>query len=379
MNIYELFDLSPTHGFLSKNPTPKSIRPPYDIYMRIANQLPELVRTREIQKVIGDLPLIKILEDTSIEEYRTLYSMLTVIQAGYIWYLGEGNHHRQIPKQLAVPLHHVSKYLGLPPLATHAALDLYNWQLIDPNGKFELENLTNAFTITGDKSESHFYLVMVAIEYIGSDILNAIILLISGQTNITDALQKISKSITRIIDIMNKLRAGCDPKFFYDVLRIFLTGWTNEILFPNGMDLEDVESHVRWSGGSAAQSSIIQVLDIFFGIKHAHPFLNKMREYMPTKHRQFLTWLESSPECPSLIHDNETTNLYNECITKLSLLRSIHMGFIHTYIFNQSSDSRSAIANEGTGGTPLGNQNPGNELIKMLKDFRIETDDAKII
>jgi hypothetical protein len=56
------------------------------------------------------------------------------------------------------------------------------------------------------------------------------------------------------------------------------------------------------------------------------------------------------------------------------------MGFIHTYIFTQSkNNSKSAIANEGTGGTLLGNHHKGDELIKMLKDFRIETDDAKII
>jgi len=381
MNIYELFDFSPSHGFLPETPTLTHIRHPYDIYLSIANKLPELVRTHKIKKVIDELPLIEILDDTSCKEYQMLYSMLTIIQSGYIWHLGEGNHYHQIPKQLTIPLHHISTYFGLPPLVTHAALDLYNWRLINPDGKFELENLTSVFMITGDKSESHFYLTMVAIEYEGRIILNAIISLITGKNNLTNVLQEISITISKIIEIMNKMRTGCDPTFFFNKLRIFLTGWTNETLFPNGMNLENVESNARLSGGSAAQSSIIQVLDIFLGVTHSHPFLNKMRDYMPIKHRQFLIWLETCPRCPSLIHNDETKNLYNECVTKLSLLRSIHMGFIHTYIFSQSTNSKSAISSEGTGGTFLGNANSTTDdgLVKMLKEFRTETDGAKII
>jgi len=382
-NIREIFGISKTHGFLSETPTPQSIRKPYDVFFNIATNLSELIKNHQIQNLVDNLPLINIDSTTTHEEHGMLYSMLCLIQAGYIWHNGEGWHNKAVPKQIAIPLNQVSNYFGIPPLLTHLAVDLVNWRKIDPTGPFDLENVTTPITVTADPSESHFYKVMIVIEYYGANILNAIIDLMYGKISVVDALETIDETLNKFIETIEQMRKGCDPDFFYNTLRIFLTGWTNETLFPEGMTLEGIDTNVKWSGGSAAQSSIIQVLDIFLGVTHQNGFLKEMRNYMPSKHREFLTWLEAQPNCRVFLTD-QSKDLYNQCIGKLSKFRSIHMGLIHTYILSKAATSKSAIAKEGTGGTELAKSNNACEqpsesgLVVMLKEFRKETDDQKI-
>lgn len=383
-NIRSVFGISKTHGFLSGTPTPDSIRPEYDAFLNIASNLPELIKNHQIQYIVDNLPLITIDSSTTHEEYQLLYSMLCLIQAGYIWHNGEGWHNQSVPASIAVPLNAVSQYFGIPPLLTHLAVDLVNWRLIDPKGEFSLENVTTPVTVTGNPSESHFYKVMIVIEYLGTEILNSIIGLLCGQVSVKENLKLIDETMDKFIVTIQQMRRGCDPDFFYNTLRIFLTGWTNETLFPNGMTLEGVSDNVRFSGGSAAQSSIIQVLDIWLGVTHSNGFLKEMRNYMPKKHREFLSWLEQQPNCRQFLLAEGTTDLYNKCIEKLSKFRSNHMGLIHTYILSKAASSTSAIAKEGTGGTELAKSDANTEsetesgLVCMLRGFREETDIKRI-
>jgi len=391
-SINERFDLSDTHGFLPENQTPSQMRPPYNVLLTVCNKLPELIRTHEIETVVNELEMIEIDPATTHAEYQTLYTILCLIQAGYIWHRGETIHADSVPKQISWPLHLVSKYLDIAPILTHGAVDLYNWQLIDPNKPFELENIRSVFTLTGDKSESHFYLVMVAIEHEGRPILNEIIRLnllknTSDADQITKSMQIISTQLDTINQIMKKMYGGCDSDFFYNQLRIFLTGWTNEKLFPNGMELENVGTNIRYGGGSAAQSSLIQVIDAFFGVKHQNGFLASMREYMPAKHREFINWVESQSNCTSLLINDQIKQMHSECLEKLVKFRTIHMGFIRHYILNEADkneklNKQSVLSVEGTGGTELGSKTESDSteesgLSKMLQGFITDTTNAK--
>jgi len=95
------------------------------------------------------------------------------------------------------------------------------------------------------------------------------------------------------------MREGCHPFIFYHRVRPFLSGWKHNPTLPHGIIYEGV-SNTRYQcyGGSAAQSSLIPLLDIGLGISHdsirSKDFLLAMRDYMVKSHREFLTYLEVS-------------------------------------------------------------------------------------
>lgn len=383
-DILARFDIT-QNGFLPIRATPQTIRAPYDHWKNICDRLATLVESHDIEKIVEDLPVIAIDGDTTDDEYKHIYAMLCMIQAAWLWHRGEGNHKDYVPKQICVPLKTVADHLGIPAILTHAAIDLYNWRLRDVSKPPILDNLVSAYTLTGNISESWFCLVMVAIEYLGAVILKNIVNIsiimhdsnMDGNTKnrkIVEHLTAISDRMDEINIVISRMQEKCDPKFFYNTLRKFLSGWTNKELFPVGVKLETIADGVRYTGGSAAQSSLIQAIDIFLGITHTDGYLRDMRNYMPQKHREFLVWLESRPCVRNYIdHDVTIKNLYNDCIDKLTSFRKRHHGLVHTYILKvvqeKQAEKNSALAAEGTG---------GSNLATFLKEIRDDTVNKRV-
>lgn len=173
---------------------------------------------------------------------------------------------------------------------------------------------------------------------------------------------------------------SCNPNVFYNILRKYLNGWGSKecgLIFENNENKENNQNNqkVKYHGGSAAQSSLIQLFDIIFGIKHKSKitsYLQEMRDYMPAEHREFLTKIESDMEINSLnkyvidSNDEDLTNIYNKCIEMMEIFRSKHMGLVHTYILKMAPEDNKV---EGTGGT---------QLISFLKTSKKETTDTKV-
>lgn len=317
----------------------------------IAVNLPTLIVNKQLDSVVESLPLPskEILENLTKEDHQVLYSSLCMIQSAWInpsvvFTSGYVEQVRtKVPRQIAVPLDFVSSRLGIRPLLTHAAVDLYNWKLKDESQPFSLDNLTTIASITGDPSESWFYLVMVAIEMEGKEIISEAIN-IANATKVEEvkvSLEIIIKKIPILTKILNRMKSNCDRNFFYFTLRKYLDGWTDEKKFPNGMHLEGVGEGIRHAGGSAAQSSLIPVLDILFGVKK-FDFLIENRNYMPKDHRDLLSWLESK-EIGRWRADLET--LFCLGAEELAKFRMRHIGLVHYYIVSFSKESK------GTGGS----------------------------
>ncbi|KNE73174.1 hypothetical protein AMAG_20696 [Allomyces macrogynus ATCC 38327] len=140
------------------------------------------------------------------------------------------------------------------------------------------------------------------------------------------------KDLTRILVRMDD---KCDPTVFYRQVRPYVAGWSliNGVTYAgvdsaavpatwrraaggvtasvssdtldSTADPKDTPPTFFFAGGSAAQSPMIQALDVFFGIEH-HPtgkgpgpnFIPEMREYMPKEHRAFLD--DAQFKAPSL-------------------------------------------------------------------------------
>ncbi len=240
-----------------------------------------------------------------------------------------------------------------------------------------LENLATLTTFTGSLDESWFYLVSVAIEARGAPILPLMLTAI-GAARINDSptviacLRAFAERLDDLGTLLQRMHESCDPQVFYNRIRPFLAGSKNmaEAGLPNGVIYEDgtgTEQYRQYSGGSNAQSSIIQFFDIVLGIEHRptgekksvtseselegtvpppkHNFLLEMRKYMPGPHRRFLEDVTKVANIRDYVESHrsnrELTLAYDACLAMLRAFRDKHINIVSRYIIIKSRESRS--------------------------------------
>lgn len=310
---------------------------------------------------------------------------------------------QRLPPAISVPFLQIAERLGLPPTATYAALNLWNYANISAEGSLsDVDNLRALHTFTGTKDEEWFYLISAAIESHGSHImptmLNAMEHAVPASSNpdvVISALAQFKTCIREVGEILQRMYENCRPDVFYNSIRPFLAGSKNMAVagLPNGVfyDEGDGKGQFRqYSGGSNAQSSLIQFFDVCLGVEHSLTgakkgskpgFLKDMRTYMPGPHRAFLEHVESISNIRQYASTNADVQVaYNEAVDELSRFRDIHIQIVTRYIINPSkkqgmaknagmnlavaSTNESTKSLHGTGGTAL---------LPFLKQSRDET------
>jgi len=334
-------------------------------FVYITNLL-KLFDDSQYKKIIQDLDLQKQpdLEILNFCQLKYLYSILSMIIHRYMWN-NLDNIISELPHHIGMLFVDVAKKINIVPCLTHASVDLYNWKLIDETIPFSLDNITTINTMILDKDSSHeswFYLIMIAIEGIGGDAIIAMEKIYKelykyypSYSIITEELHKINNIIFESNKIISRIYEKCDPEVFYNKLRIFLNG-TNNSLFKNGLQIRNTDIILSYTGGSGAQSSLIQLYDIFFSIKHNCKFLDDMRNYMPKIHSEYLTYAETRNTIKNFLSNNhlstdeciEITKLFNMCIKNLTKFRSNHRKLIMDYIMKFVKEN---TENKGTGGS----------------------------
>ena len=223
-----------------------------------------------------------------------------------------GETERIIPACIGVPWYYSSKILGLPTVLTYSSVALWNWRLKDIKQPFSLDNLECIHFLTTKpeerRSEEWFYLISTAIEGCCSEMvqiatenlefLNSTISNKNWHSEIIandivlDSLYKLSNLLDKQNKIMNRMSERCDPEIFYNTHRKYLWGSSK---IQNGIQIDNCDDipAINFAGASAAQSALIQLEDIFLGIKHnkSH-FLIEQRKYMPIDQRKLLEEME---------------------------------------------------------------------------------------
>lgn len=411
----EHYDVFPSSGFLpDKLPLERLPQAYYQPWEALVNQLPSLILTKRIRALIDKMPVLQTDQLTSVEEYRRAYQVLGFLGHAYIW--GTDEPTNVLPEQVAKPWIAVSDHLRLPPIGTYAGLCLWNFKQIIPSDDiWDLDNLTTINTFTGSIDESWFYLVSVYFEHKGGFAIDTGLKAMQyAATNqpqkLVEALQNLAEAIDNLGSILMKMEEMCDPHVFYFRIRPYLAGWKN--MADVGLSKDGVvygsETKARsYAGGSNAQSSLIQFLDVLLDIKHystgerplphvketttATPlgFINEMRNYMPGKHLDFLHQIETTTMIRDYVMQHHDTNpdlvlSYDACLAMLKLFRDKHIQIVTRYIVLQAKKTntmgssgtlRSGLAKKkkqgaeekGTGGT---------SLLPFLKQCRDETGDS---
>ncbi|WEW58379.1 tryptophan 2,3- dioxygenase [Emydomyces testavorans] len=423
------YGIDPKHGFLPSELPLTRLPDYYSRWENIIENLQSLVLSGRLWDTIKHMPTLSTDHLHTAPEWRRAYVLLVLMLHAYIW---SGDKPQQrIPPPLSIPLLKVSEHLELPPVATYAALCLWNYRPIFPDEPADkLENLATLCTLTGSMDEQWFYLISVAIESRGASTLPLMLKAISAaragdSQQVMDCLTDFAQIVDDINVLLQRMYRHCDPHMFYHRIRPLLAGSMNmeEAGLPNGVLLDEgtgKEEWKRYRGGSNAQSSLIQFFDIVLGVEHRptgeprssvppsqdgltgrrrwHGFMMEMRDYMPGPHRRFLEHTASVANIREYVEQHQSdkalTTAFNAAVAMVKALRTTHITMVSRYIILKSREKSSGtrplaagapalnlatVSTEGKGaGSKKLRGTGGTALIPFLKQARDETGEAAI-
>ena len=183
-----------------------------------------------------------------------------------------------IPPSITRPFLEISNHLGLPPCATYATLVLWNYTVNPGTDITDPSNVKTFTSFTGGRDEEWFYVVSVALEAKGGKLLTLMLDAFAAATAknaalVTALLCSFTDRLTDFNKTLKRMYEECRPEAFFNDLRPFLTGSKNmaKTGLPKGVYYDQGDGVGEWhqySGGSNAQSSLIQAFDIFLGVVH---------------------------------------------------------------------------------------------------------------
>lgn len=388
--IHEEYHIDEDVGFALSDPL-EELPHPYDAWTSIAKNLAALIQNGELRAEVEKLPMLSIDDLEGHKSQRLAHLVLGYITMAYVWNRGDGDVRKVLPRNIAVPYCKLSEKLGLPPILVYADCVLANWKKKDPHGPLTYENMDILFSFPGGDCSKGFFLVSLLVEIAAASAIKVIPTIFNAvqhreQDTLQEALLDITSCLREALKVFHQIHDYVDPNLFFNVLRIYLSGWKGNPQLREGLLYEGVwDTPKKFAGGSAAQSSIFQCFDVLLGVQQstgeasAAEFLQEMRTYMPPAHQNFLHSLELGPSVREFVRsrgDARLQEIYNDCVKAMVSLRSYHLQIVTKYIVipasqqskkNQTSEEPSDEGNKGTGGT---------DLMHFLKSVRGTTEKA---
>lgn len=360
-DFLERYGISTSNGFLpADRPLKRLSASCYEPWEDLAANLPRLISDGQARSKIDSLPVLETAQLTSEAEWRRAYVIMGFLTHAYIW--GGEQPAQRLPPQLTRPFLTVSEHFGLPPIMTFSTLSLWNFGLESPRADItNPESLRSLLSFTGTGDEEWFYMISTAIEAKGALLISTALRCIQAvdvndDSAVLSNLQSLTSGIQEIGQLLRRMHERCDPQVFYHNVRPFCAGTKDMAAagLPNGVFYDEGNGRGKWmqhSGGSNAQSSLIQLFDIFLCVDHNAPggqaasprasgkskgYLQEMRSYMPAPHREFLAQVERLSNVRDYASRSgasaELLTAYNDAVTALTTLRNIHIQIVARYI-----------------------------------------------
>jgi indoleamine 2,3-dioxygenase len=295
------------------------------------------------------------------------------------------------------------------PVATYAALNLWNWRPLDEDADFtQPENMVALQTATGSDDESWFFIISNAMEARAGPLIETMLGAIEAVE--CDNVPKIVRALEYFIDgmksigqLLERMDERCNPQMFFHTIRPFLAGSMNMAAagLPNGVFYDEGNGKGSWRryrGGSNGQSSLLQFFDAVLSVDHSRSggFHAEMREYMPGPHARFLDDVESIANIRSYVEghrgDEQLLTAFNNAVAALSRFRDKHIALVTRYIIIPSRMGKPATTIKrrdiASASTKLVAEKPrtqelvgtgGTKLIPFLRTSRDETTEAAVV
>lgn len=366
------YDIDPERGFIPGHDPLTALPGPFAAWDRLGEKLPLLTMTGRTVEALRALPVLDAgLLANDAERRRALLLLAGFANA----WMALAPDDPVIPRGVAVPLIAVAGALGQAPISTHATIVLGNWRRLDPGAPLSLENVDTLLSFRGSIDEKWFFLSTLGVELAGAPMIPRLVAAVEAaergdQSGLARELAQVAATLGQVTAAFMRVRESCDPHIFYHHVRPYLAGWPAPGAVYDGTGVGPVQH----TGGSAAQSSLLQAVDAALGIVHPHEltngFLMGMRLYMPPRHRAFIEeiGLRSRIRAAALEADGDGAlrQAYDACVTGMDELRRRHIGLATEYITRQAPEGQQAV---GTGGT---------HFTDFLRQARLETVRSRI-
>ncbi len=348
----QTFQVDPVRGFLPSRDPLKDLGGGFEAWEEAVQVLPNWLEDHEAREKLLRLPEFPVRRLAPHQCERALL-MLAILAHAYVHESEPSS--PTLPSVIAKPLVAVAERLGRPPVLAHGSIVLQNWERIDSDGPIELGNLRPLLTFRDTHDEGWFYLLTVEVEATGAKGISEMTAMLRAAKEdqaelVEDTLTNLLQIIPCLTRLLTRMKEGCDPGVFYENIRPYLDSLIG--LTYEGIADRPVRSY---AGGSAAQSTLLQALEVGLGIPHEEgrsaAFLREMRKYMPPAHRSFLNSLERM--APAFVEiceaDSGLQGLRKACSMELQHFRNGHMKLVSEYILAHSQHK--GPGHHGTGGT----------------------------
>lgn len=383
----------PTSNPLTRLPT--LFDPLSNITKKISMHLPDgspgLLGLKDLGRTVDEeLPLIDVsrIEDPVL--LTTLFREYSFTASSYL--LEPAHHHlldtgkygvarSVLPSQLAVPLEHLGKKLGIFPFLDYAtAYSLNNWALIDPELPVHYNNIKVMRMFNGCADESGFIAThssMVAHSHIliksGQD---AILSAAENDTfGLASALRKHAQGLEVVYDQFREMWRVCNPKAYLQFRTFIMGPLGNTEMFPNGVIYEGVDTEPRYyRGETGAQDSMIpasdNLLELHYPENSLSTYLEDLRDYRPKDHRAYLEWIQKAAKKVEIkktaLTSSRSSLALLENLNLMAKFRAQHWTMTKQYILNHTKFPRA------TGGTPITTYLPN--LLGTTLEYMVEVD-----
>ncbi|KAF2745429.1 indoleamine 2,3-dioxygenase-like protein [Sporormia fimetaria CBS 119925] len=396
------------NGFLPEEP-PLSRLPHgyYQPWEDIIEDIPRLIETKQVRARVDELPVLDTGYLSGDAQWQRTYSILTIIAQGYIWQGPEPS--ERLPPAITVPLLRAAEQLEVFPVATYAALNLWNYRPLREDADLtQPDNLVALHTATGTDDESWFFIISNAMEARAGPLIEAMLAAMEAAelddaSTIIESLEYFKRSLQDIGKLLERMDERCNPQVFYHTIRPFLAGSMNMEAagLPRGVFYDEGDGKGSWKkyrGGSNGQSSLLQFFDAVLSVNHTRcgGFHAEMRRYMPGPHARFLDDVEANANIREYVDNNQDNGkllaAFNEAVSALTEFRNKHIALVTRYIVIPSrqgppktSTARKDIASAST---EMGSMKEkmqelvgtgGTKLIPFLRTSRDETSEAIVV
>lgn len=164
----------------------------------------------------------------------------------------------------------------MQPIASYAALNLWNWQPLTDNPQLEEPEMSQSrITFTGTEDESWFFTISNAMEARAAPLIRAMLNAIEAVEHddfgtVIQGLRFLEHTLLGIAMLLDRMEEHCNAQTFYHNIRPWLAGSLNEKL-PRGVFYDESDGRGTWRryrGGSNGQSSLVQFLDAVLSVDH---------------------------------------------------------------------------------------------------------------
>ena len=268
--IFTKYNFHPEFGFAEPDPV-ETLPPPFTAWIELVKNIEELRRSPDVlRSEIQRLPVL----DTETLDTRLLHlshTLLSVLSHSYV-HLEPDQPCSVLPASLSVPWTQVSARLGVPPVVIHATMSLSNWCRRDrDNSDMSLDNMKTIFSFDSTRDLEVFFMIPLLIEIKAVPAIQSIITVQCSVIKREDVdmlhhLTMINTSLENMTSQLKEMHANCSPSIFYHQHRPLLSGWRDNPSLPRGLMYQGVsETPLQYSGGSAAQSCALQIIDAGLG------------------------------------------------------------------------------------------------------------------